>query len=263
MSEYLPEGTSKPRHEAVYNKILTYQAKNDFTVRIALMDSDPASGKFHTVCITNPFSEEPIEEPIFITGGKTQDVTFDKGEGAHGDSVHGCIGVTGGNGFIKMRKVWEKITDDECNELFEGYWRVKVQHGAMLRRKGHGPSTTFDTPFWAVRAREGEDGKEIGIEAGGPVSRPPSPDDDNGNDDDEWDSGEDEDEEFGCSYDSDGGASYDSWDEYDDFYGASSNGKKGLGPRLTPEEAGDYYLFGIMPARYRGGPSRPTRPRTH
>ncbi|KAA1473121.1 hypothetical protein DENSPDRAFT_751195, partial [Dentipellis sp. KUC8613] len=68
--------------------------------------------------------------------------------------------IEGGNGSVKMRRVW---TGEGGEELFEGYWTLWVGYGAMMARKGFGRGDTYRGAFWAVRARKDAEGNEIGI----------------------------------------------------------------------------------------------------
>ncbi|VDC00291.1 unnamed protein product [Peniophora sp. CBMAI 1063] len=143
-----------------------------------------ATGAFECRQIENPFSEEPLEDPIYVLDGKQSDISLSKKEmpkgqenaagtfkrgfhcdlemdvGASGDC--GADMISKVKGTFKMHRVW----CDGDKELFEGYVDVTVTHGATLRRKGHGPSSGISTPIWAIRARRDEEGEEIGIDEG-------------------------------------------------------------------------------------------------
>ena len=47
-SAYLPDGSSEPQYAALYDKILTYQAKNDRTGQLVLPEPEPAPAKNKT-----------------------------------------------------------------------------------------------------------------------------------------------------------------------------------------------------------------------
>ncbi|GJE99477.1 hypothetical protein PsYK624_157410 [Phanerochaete sordida] len=169
--EYLPEGASKPNFAAVHSKILFYQAKPDFSLRIVL---DGDAGRFACSQVVNPISDEELE-PIRLRGS-AESVAFDAREAAHKstvgagpgyaarmalDTAHtGCGMVKSGKGTLKMRRVWE----EDGKELFEGYWDFDVTYGPTLRRKGFGGGDTYAGAFWAVRALKDAEGEEIGID---------------------------------------------------------------------------------------------------
>ncbi|KAJ8481431.1 hypothetical protein ONZ51_g6016 [Trametes cubensis] len=172
MSEYLPAGASKPDFTAVYNKILFFQAKPDFTLRIVL----DASGEGRLACseIVNPISDEELE-PIMISGATKRNVRFNAEEAAHTSTVGSGEGFKGklvleemdgcgigcsGKGTFKMRRVWES----EAKELFEGWLDLRITYGPTLRRKGCGNGDTTMSSFWAVRALKDANGEEIGID---------------------------------------------------------------------------------------------------
>ncbi|THG96412.1 hypothetical protein EW026_g5411 [Hermanssonia centrifuga] len=176
-SEYLPQGATEPQFETLYEKILFYQAKPDFSMRINI--DEAKTGRFTCPVICNPMSDEELE-PIYIENGQTKQVAFSETEAAHestigtglgytaklmlGDSDGcGCGMVSGGKGTFKMRKVWEG-EDEGKGELFEGYWTFKATYGPTLRRKRFGSGNSSSGVFWAVRARKNADGKEIGID---------------------------------------------------------------------------------------------------
>ncbi|KZV74025.1 hypothetical protein PENSPDRAFT_682389 [Peniophora sp. CONT] len=181
--EYLPAGTRKPRYPELYATLLKFQAKPDFSGRFALSESG-ATGAFACSQIVNPFSDEALEDPVYVLNGEREAIsigsqempkgqegaagTFENGYrcdlemdvGASGECGASMISKVGGT--LKMRRVWS----DGDKELFEGYVKVIVTHGATLRRKGHGPSSSMATPIWAIRARRDEEGEEIGIDEG-------------------------------------------------------------------------------------------------
>ncbi|KAI0045557.1 hypothetical protein FA95DRAFT_1543607 [Auriscalpium vulgare] len=177
-SQYLPSGAQTPNFAAVYTKILFFQAKPDFSARIALRDEPADGGGFACADISNPMSDEPIE-PIFLVDARVgDDVAFSAQETAHASTVGSGLGyaatmeldtsgddhgmVTAGHGDFKMRKVWD---GGDGKELFEGYCTLNLTYGPLLRRKGHGSFGNAIVGFWAVRALKDEAGNEIGIEA--------------------------------------------------------------------------------------------------
>lgn len=180
--EYLPEGADKPDFYRLYKKILFYQAKPDFSMRIALdsADSDVAkSGRFSCSQVAEPMGDEEIK-PILITDGQAKTVTFNVGQTGHrstagsvpgysarlelGDEGHGCM-ISSGRGQFKMRRVWQGEHVGNAVELFEGYWDFHTVWSGLLSRKGFGRGEDYSSAFWGVRARKDADGNEIGIES--------------------------------------------------------------------------------------------------
>ncbi|KZV77801.1 hypothetical protein EXIGLDRAFT_847968, partial [Exidia glandulosa HHB12029] len=64
---YHPSGSSQPDYKATYNAILPWQAKPDYTMRVALDGSSAGRLECRTIC--NPFDDEPLS-PIAIESGK-------------------------------------------------------------------------------------------------------------------------------------------------------------------------------------------------
>ncbi|KZP23679.1 hypothetical protein FIBSPDRAFT_1042831 [Athelia psychrophila] len=166
-SAYLPKGSKSPNFQAVYEKILFYQAKPDFTMRCALREewqAQSTGGRLHCSTITNPIDDEPLD-PLCIVGGKTKNsVNFDATECPHPSTV--------GNGWGYEARMEVGDGDEHgCKdgavdlELFEGYWFLKVAYGPTLRRKRFGTGESYNGSFWAVRALK-KDGVEVGIDAG-------------------------------------------------------------------------------------------------
>ncbi|KAF7797779.1 hypothetical protein EIP86_008980 [Pleurotus ostreatoroseus] len=223
---YLPHGATRPQFEAVYREILTWQAKPDFSVRIALREDTPdatagQNGMFSCSEVYNPLDEEEIT-PIHIVHGTATTVSFSSKETLHrsmvgmapgyiarlelnGDECDLCeCGIIDtGAGSLKMRKVWEGMSPTgEKQELFEGYFFFKTVNGPILVRKGWGFALPYSSGFWAVRALKDGDGNEIGIDAGDGTYKASGirPVEDDGrfyadDDDEEDDEDEDEDED--------------------------------------------------------------------
>ncbi|KAJ3548684.1 hypothetical protein NM688_g5265 [Phlebia brevispora] len=187
---YLPEGETKPQFEAIYQEVLKYQAKDDWSIRIALNEGSPNTkageyGMFSCQDVTNPLSDEEIS-PIRIINGEAKTVDFGTSETAHASMMGrspgyiaqleldaknsekcDCGMIKSGNGTLKMHKVWEGQGEDgEQVELFEGYFFFRTENGPTLRRNGWGSSLPYSSPFWGVRARKNEKGEEIGIGIG-------------------------------------------------------------------------------------------------
>ncbi|TDL20186.1 hypothetical protein BD410DRAFT_829865 [Rickenella mellea] len=174
VSEYLPKGAKSPNFKAVYEKILFYQAKPEFTIRCALREDaagvDLSVGRVACRVIRNPMSAEELE-PIYVVDGQTEaTVSFDAGQSVHSSMVCDGVGyeakleldVMEGTADA-MRKVW--ADDSGEKELFEGYFSLNIIYGPTLRRKQHGNGKLYELKFWAVRALK-KDGEEVGIDAG-------------------------------------------------------------------------------------------------
>jgi len=177
---YLPAGSSDPQYEQLYKTILTYQVKPDNSGQIFLPKSANSSGRFLSLSVSNPMSDEPYE--INIESIKHKDkLTFTEDEREEFDTPgpnpagpgitakvvpaeDGC-GIAFASGIFKMTRVWAKRTPSgEMQELFEGYFSYDVRFSVMMIGKGFGREIGFTMPFWAVRARKDEDGKEIGLQ---------------------------------------------------------------------------------------------------
>lgn len=172
LREYLPSGASAPDFEAVHSKIQFYQAKSDFSLRIILAEG--GAGRFACALVANPMSDEELG-PIRISGRSAPAFAFDEDEAAHESTVgtgpgytgrltldtsrSGCGMIQSGTGNIKMRRVWEK----NGQELFEGFWDLRVSYGPTLRRKSFGSGGSYAGAFWGVRGRKDAEGNEIGI----------------------------------------------------------------------------------------------------
>ncbi|KAA1473120.1 hypothetical protein DENSPDRAFT_839549 [Dentipellis sp. KUC8613] len=173
-TKYLPKGVSQPSFAAVHKEILLYQAKDDFSMRMVLSDEGDG-GLFTCNQIVNPMSEEELG-PVDVVRGAAGKVKFGADEVAHAGLVGtaqgwsakmilderncGCF-INGGAGSVKMRRVW---ASEGGEELFEGYWTLKVKYSATMARKGFGRGDSYSGGFWAVRARKDAEGNEIGIE---------------------------------------------------------------------------------------------------
>ncbi|KAJ3548688.1 hypothetical protein NM688_g5262 [Phlebia brevispora] len=187
---YLPEGQDEPQFEAVYKEILKWQAKNDWSIRIALEATSPDAkageyGMFSCRQVYNPLSDEEIT-PIHITNGQAKMITIGSTQTAHKSTAGewpgfiarlalnarvseqcNCGMIKSGTGTLKMHKVWEgRGENGEQVELLEGYFFFVTENGSTLRRKGWGSRSPYSSPFWGVRARKNEKGEEIGIDAG-------------------------------------------------------------------------------------------------
>ncbi|CAL1703085.1 unnamed protein product [Somion occarium] len=189
-SEYQPSGTTTPQYKAVYEKILTYQAKRDFSMQLTLGDGEnvegevemvPKFGRFQSINMVNPMSEEVVEDILVTNGAISADVELDDSESAHPSTVGKGFGyeaelqldpncgdcmLSAGSGSIKLRKVWEEESKDRNKrpvELFEGHFTFNLRYSRLLSSRGHGSGDESDYAFWAVRALTDDIGKEIGL----------------------------------------------------------------------------------------------------
>lgn len=183
----LPKGVSTPQYEALYQTILTYQADNDNTAQFFLAspaDADDAS------TLTSPVIEDPMEEaPLDISIHSIKHhvslslptdppsiavvspVPNNPGVSASTSLEESHCGIQSASGVFKLKRVWTKATSgDDFVELFAGHFSLNITYGAMYRRKGHGMGQKHNWAFWAVRARTGDDGKEVGPRPILPVS---------------------------------------------------------------------------------------------
>ncbi|KAF7362895.1 hypothetical protein MVEN_00639900 [Mycena venus] len=189
---YLPPGQAEPQFGALYDTILTYQAKPDFTARCAIpeapfgKDTDGAGeenekrGRLESAVLEDPMEGMPwdialvdlsLADPlVFPPAERKQFASLPQtncGAGIQGRTVLAAehCGVQRADGVFRMQRVWTGERDGKAVELWEGYLSFDVVHGGMYRRKGHGSGEKIGFPFWAVRARKGEDGNEIGLHA--------------------------------------------------------------------------------------------------
>jgi len=80
-------------------------------------------------------------------------------------------GVQSASGVFKLRRAWTRATSGgDFVELFEGYFTFNVSYSGLYKRAGHGSGERFEWSFWAIRARRGASGKEIGLRPISPVS---------------------------------------------------------------------------------------------
>lgn len=187
---YLPKDT--PQFEALYNEIMTFQAKPDFSGRCYFPPGVSGDGSFVSNAVAEPMGDEAYE--IALTGLTKKEISFNQAElskfpdPASTRSVgpgikatveladDGCM-PSSGRGEMKMKRVWTKevnVAEDVTGvkssheysgsqELFEGVFTLKVKYSGMLKRKGFGSGEDYKFGFWAVRARIDETGKEVGL----------------------------------------------------------------------------------------------------
>jgi len=183
----IPNGASTPHYEALYQTILTYQADNDSTAQFFLAsptDADDAS-TLTSPAIVDPMQEVPFdisirsikhhlslslptEPPSIALVGPAPDSPGVSASTAL-EEIH--CGIQSASGVFKLKRVWTKATSGgDFVELFAGHFSFNITYGAMYRRGGHGTGQKHKWTFWAVRARTGDDGKEVGPQPMLPVS---------------------------------------------------------------------------------------------
>ncbi|KAJ7022717.1 hypothetical protein C8F04DRAFT_1272302 [Mycena alexandri] len=182
---YLPTSTAEPQFGALYDTILTYQAKSDFTARCVLPaskeDSDKENdkpGRLSSAVLKDPMEGMPwdislvdlqrVEPVVFLAKEQKEFATpprTDCGAGIEGHTVleDSNCGVQSAGGVFRMQRAWTEDRGGENVEVFEGYLSFDVVYSGMYRRKGHGSGQKIGFSFWAVRARKGADGSEIGL----------------------------------------------------------------------------------------------------
>ncbi|KAJ7434730.1 hypothetical protein FB451DRAFT_1063161, partial [Mycena latifolia] len=170
---YLPEGETKPQFAVLYQTILKYQAKPDFTAQCVLPETGTA-GRLASAALEDPMEGlpwdialkdlarvdklvfPPVERALFVTPPR---------EGVPGIAgrtglARGHCGVQAASGVFRMQHAW---TGSGGEQIFEGYMSFNVAHSALYQRKGHGSGDEIDFAFWAVRARRDAQGREIGL----------------------------------------------------------------------------------------------------
>lgn len=176
---YRPRGTSGANYKALYDKILTFQAKNDRTARIYLPDAPyTESGLFTSGAIMDPMQELPfdfalthIKEVSRLPLTAAQKKLFitppgdEPGISAAIELADDHCGVASTKGVFMLKPAWNVTAEDGATkEIFEGYFDLKLSYSSLYRRKGHGSGLPdIKVAFWAVRARRDKDGNEIGI----------------------------------------------------------------------------------------------------
>jgi len=186
---YLPPGVSTPQYEELYKTILTYQAKDDKTARFFLAsptDVDDTS-IFIARAIEDPMEESPFDIDIrSIKHHASLSLPSDKvpsaavaGAAPDSPGISASMvlkddhcGIQSASGVFKVKRVWTtKVTSSGTfAELFAGYLTFDVSYSGMYKRKGHGTGQKHKWGFWAIRARTGDDGMEIGLRSRLPVA---------------------------------------------------------------------------------------------
>ncbi|KAG1853430.1 hypothetical protein DFJ58DRAFT_883639 [Suillus subalutaceus] len=186
---YLPQGSTSPDYAAVYDTILAYQSKHDYTARCFLSVSSDA-GRAESASVFDPMMERPFDVMISNLKHRTE-LTFTSSERAsflapdHSPVSPGVIGQVGlppqcgvknAKGIWKMKRVWvgegegelitsarrsdsstkanpdKKTSKPVKKELFEGYFSFSVSYDQMYRKAGHGDGSACRFAFWGVRA---------------------------------------------------------------------------------------------------------------
>lgn len=178
---FLPPGTSQPQYEKLYDTILTYQAKPDYTARCFIPDapylrSGVMKSREHNdpmECMPFDIAIEDLKEvdKLPLTAAQKAEFISPSDDLTTGPGVMGNLvleddhcGIQSAGGKFLMKRLWVKEGDAGSRvELFEGFMSFKVSYSGMYRRKGHGSGFDIPFAFWAVRARKGADGKEIGV----------------------------------------------------------------------------------------------------
>lgn len=189
---YLSKDT--PQFEALFNEIMSFQAKPDFSGQCYFPPSASANGLFRSDAVAEPMGDEAYD--IALTDITPKELLFNKTELAKfadpdaprtaGPGVMAAVEMaegscmpSSGRGEMKMKRVWTKdvvVAEGVVGkkpkheytghqELFEGVFTFKVKYSAMLKRKGFGGGEDYKFGFWAVRARTDEDGKEVGLKS--------------------------------------------------------------------------------------------------
>jgi len=185
---YLPPGTSMPQCEELYKTILTYQAKNDKTARFFLASPTDVNDTsvFSSRVIEDPMEDFPFDISICSIKHHTSlSLPSDRlpsaalaGAGHDSPGVSASMsltddhcGIQSASGSFKLKRVWTKATSSGTFlELFAGYLTFDVSYSGMYRRKGHGTGQKHKWGFWAIRARTGDDGMEVGLRPRLPVT---------------------------------------------------------------------------------------------
>lgn len=172
----LQKGASISQYEDLYNMILMHQAKGDNTAQFFLASpTDRDASYLSSPAIKDPEIGDRFE--IAISSFKHRaslSLPSDKLPGSPGVSATTSLmdnrcGIRSASGVFKLKRVWTKsVSPNDFTELFAGYFTFNLSYGAMYK-----PLWTrqkYKWGFWAVRARTGDDGKEVGLEPMVPVS---------------------------------------------------------------------------------------------
>ncbi|KAI1795259.1 hypothetical protein LXA43DRAFT_1108240 [Ganoderma leucocontextum] len=162
--------------------IRTYQAKPENTAQIFLPEDASKAGRFRSLAVEDPMQEWPFDialRSLALKGSLTftarereatgtPDAQFFSEPSAATPGVAAAValaqdqcGIKSSKGAFKMRRAW--VSADGTDEVFEGVFSVNIVYSSLYRRKCDESSLRANFAFWAIRARVGEDGKEIGL----------------------------------------------------------------------------------------------------
>ncbi|PIL30062.1 hypothetical protein GSI_07795 [Ganoderma sinense ZZ0214-1] len=175
----------KRDYAALLKTIRTYQAKPDNTAQIFLPEDTSKSGRFESLAVLDPIQEWPFDLALrslarkptltFTAREMSDNAKFFSGAGAgspaKGPGVTAAValaydqcGIASSKGAFKMRRAW--VSADGRDEVFEGVFSVSIIYSSLYRGKCDETACRETFAFWGVRARVGEDGKEIGLGPG-------------------------------------------------------------------------------------------------
>ncbi|KAM5531977.1 hypothetical protein V8D89_014377 [Ganoderma adspersum] len=179
----------KRDYAALLKTIRTYQAKPDNTARIFLPgpeDDAAKHGRFESPVVLDPLQEWPfdlalrsltLKDALAFTARETSDAaqffsdppTAKAKAKAPGVAAAVALardqcGISSSKGAFKMRRAW--VSEDGKDEVFEGVFSVSIVYSSLYRSKCDESACRESFAFWAIRARVGEDEKEIGLGPG-------------------------------------------------------------------------------------------------
>ena len=156
--------------------IRTYQAKPDNSARVYLPEDLSEPGRMQSGAIIDPLEGMPFElaldslalkKSLSFTARESREAYFSEPPTAPAgitgtiDLENDHCGISSTSGSFKMRRAW--IDSNGKDEVFEGYASVNIVYLGMYRRHSSENACKVSFAFWAIRARVGEDGKEIGL----------------------------------------------------------------------------------------------------
>lgn len=185
---YLPKGVSTPQYEDLYKTILTYQVKDNNTAQFFLASPTDAHGAsiLKSPAIMDPMIESPFDISIHsikhhlllsLPSDKLPSVaSVSPAPDSPGVSASMTLkdmhcGIQSASGVFKLKRVWTKaMSHGDFAELFAGYLSFNISYSGIFKRQNHGMGQNHKWEFWAIRARTGDDGKEVGLRPMLPVS---------------------------------------------------------------------------------------------
>jgi hypothetical protein len=180
---YLPPGqnASAPQFDALYDTILTYQAKPDSTARCVIPDAPfTQQGRLSSAVFEDPMEGMPWEialddlrvaDPLVFPAAERKKFASPAPQTGCGAGIQGRTvlvdsdhcGVASAEGVFRMQRVWTGERGGKGVELWEGYLSFNVVHSGLYKRKRHGAGQKLGFAFWGVRGRKDGEGKEIGL----------------------------------------------------------------------------------------------------